>query len=315
MMIRGDQNNLGLQRGSLEWEKRNQREEYLSEFPDLLNTVNGREIIERLGLEGNKLASQNPAEQGASTVSEEPSSTKPKSYADKIKTRLSELKPLHENQPLLTGLDMTEQARPEVIILTKLSEEALDHLVDIQDGLIRLNPSLKHTRISREKMHITVLALYEETNLEQLFNETMDEATSDADISIELDGFRDFNRRIVIQLKPGVLHDLSKLFMYNCASRSIQYDALQTPHVSLFKPKGKHTCSSPNEPISKYTSMHNHPLRIKNIAACKLLPGMPELMGLSLTHNEDADTSRQQRTCNNVCSTHPGGREQFNITS
>jgi hypothetical protein len=109
-----------------------------------LNTVNGREIIERLGLEGNALANQNPAEQEASTVSEEPSPTEPKSYADRIKTRLNELKPLHENQPLLSGLDMTEQAKPEVIILTRLSEEALDYLVDIQDGLIRLNPSLKH---------------------------------------------------------------------------------------------------------------------------------------------------------------------------
>jgi hypothetical protein len=45
---RSDQNNLELPKGSLEWEKRNQREEYLSEFPDLLNTVNGKEIIERL---------------------------------------------------------------------------------------------------------------------------------------------------------------------------------------------------------------------------------------------------------------------------
>jgi len=261
MMVRGEQSNLGLRKNGLEWEKRNQREEYLSEFPDLLDTVNGREIIEKLGLEGNTLASQNPAEQEVSITNEESASTKPKNYADKIKTKLSELKILHDNQPLLTGLDITEQARPEVIILTRLSEEALNHLVDIQDGLIRLNPTLEHSRISREKMHVTVLALYEETNLKQLFDEAMDEATSDANISIELDEFRHFNGRIVIQLKPGALHDLSKLFMYGCASRGIQYDALQTPHVWLFKPKGNYTCSPPNGPISKYTSMGDHPLR------------------------------------------------------
>jgi hypothetical protein len=138
-------------------------------------------------------------------LNEGPSSTELRSYADKIKARLNELKPLYEDQPLLGGLDMTEQARPEVIILTKLSEEALDYLVDIQDGQIRYNPSLEHMRIAREKLHITVLALYEETDMEQLFNETMDKGSDEANISIELDKFRDFNGRVVIQLKPGVL--------------------------------------------------------------------------------------------------------------
>jgi hypothetical protein len=40
------------------WEKKNQQEEYLSEFPELLNKVNGKEIIEKRGLEGNALAHQ-----------------------------------------------------------------------------------------------------------------------------------------------------------------------------------------------------------------------------------------------------------------
>ena len=101
MAARSDQNNFESIRGNLEWEKRNQREVYLSEFPDLLNTVNGREIIEKLGLEGNALANQNPAEQETGAVGEEPSSTEPKSYADKLKARLNELKPLYEDQPLL----------------------------------------------------------------------------------------------------------------------------------------------------------------------------------------------------------------------
>jgi hypothetical protein len=146
---RNDQDNFKPLKKDLEWEKRDQREIYLSEFPELLNTVNGREIIEKLGLEGNALAFQNPVGQELGTVNKGPSSTEPRSYADKIKARLNELKPLYEDQPLLGGLGMTEQARPEIIVLTRLSEEALDYLVDIQDGLIRYNPSLEHMRISR----------------------------------------------------------------------------------------------------------------------------------------------------------------------
>ena len=223
MAIRKNQDNFELLERDVEWERRNQREVYLSEFPELLNTVNGKEIIEKLGLEGNALAHQNPAEREPETLNEVPNSAEPKGYAGKVRARLDELKLLHEDQPLLGGLDTTEQARPEVIILTRPSKEALDYLVDVQDGLIRYNPSLEHMRISREKMHITVLALYEETDLEQLFNKTMDKGTDEADISIELDKFRDFNGRIVLlrTTKTRVLHDLSKLFMYNCSSRNI----------------------------------------------------------------------------------------------
>jgi hypothetical protein len=75
-------------------------------------------------------------------------------------------------------------------------------------------------RVPRRKIHITVLALYDASDLEQLFNKTIKGDNDEININFEWDKFEDFNRRIVLQLKPGVIHDLSKLFMYNCMSRN-----------------------------------------------------------------------------------------------
>ena len=72
--------------------------------------------------------------------------------------------------------------------------------------------------------------------------------------------------------------------MYNCIEENVQFDDLQSVHVTLFKP-----CSKKPKCYDKYSSeeandyWRKHPTRlecfpIQEIVACRLEKGMPEFL-------------------------------------
>ena len=118
---------------------------------------------------------------------------------------------------------------PEVIIFSHLTENSLDILVEIQDELIRCNPGLKSLRVKRERIHVILIAVYKEDELESLFNMTIDDVKGEPDLTFELDEFDEFGRNLVAKLKSGVIQNLSILFMENCVKKGVPlYDMQRT---------------------------------------------------------------------------------------
>ena len=57
------------------------------------------------------------------------------------------------------------------------------------------------------------------------------------------------NGNLVIKVEQGDVANISTLFMYNCKEENVQFDDLQSVHVTLFK-----TCSEKPECYEKYSS-------------------------------------------------------------
>ena len=103
-----------------------------------------------------------------------------RTYEERLSANVDELRLIYGCHPTsdlhFEEQTMIESPKPKVVTLSHLTEESLDLLVEIQNGLIKYNPSFEPLRVKRDKIHITLIALYERNDLESLFNKTVNVA-------------------------------------------------------------------------------------------------------------------------------------------
>ena len=182
--------------------------------------------------------------------------------------RLTQGEPKH-------GVQTLEEQMPTTIIASYLKGKTADKIIQIQDELINhgVHGSL---RTAKDNLFITYVAMFNNDELENIFNDTVRCLKGAPELNFEL-GELTVSRsgKLVIKIKQGDAANISSLFLYNCMKQNVPCSDLYSG-IKLFTPCYEDPNCYDNlssREANEYWSKHAASLeyfQIQEIVACRL---------------------------------------------
>ena len=162
--------------------------------------------------------------------------TKQPVLSEGLRDQINQICRIHNAQLMPSVALAVVSFRPDHIICGTFSEGTLDQLSDMQEFLCNLVPTLTSMRVSKSKLHLTLLAFRDPrgTTLMEAAGEKLNGLKDNLE-QMSMIGFDIFSNHLVVKLSSTSVREVKEYLMSTSKQLNIAFDPMQELHVTLFR--------------------------------------------------------------------------------
>ena len=162
--------------------------------------------------------------------------TKQPVLSEDLRDQINQICRIHNAQLMPSVALAVVSFRPDHIICGTFSEGTLDQLSDMQEFLCNLVPTLTSMRVSKSKLHLTLLAFRDPrgTTLMEAAGEKLNGLKDNLE-QMSMIGFDIFSNHLVVKLSSTSVREVKEYLMSTSKQLNIAFDPMQELHVTLFR--------------------------------------------------------------------------------